>query len=768
MDLSPSLLLFFLGLIYTSSSAASVSSNDLIYSSEFFTQTPQQLSFYNWYGNVRLFHFRVPTDTVLLRWLLQASRAKGAECQGVEITVHFRYGAPPVINPLGTSFAPNTSFPSSFNLTLIFRNSFFNDTFVNVTNPTPGDWYIAAHLPKDSEKIEIQGFSQSCICLFQPDLFVLREVDIPILQADSPIQRTLYLLENSARFKIFIPEYTQELRLEVRNCSLNGSQGPCPVLVTLGSVSQLQYAPRTLNCTENTDCSALLYSPPWGKWLNILVEMPKWMNANVSFEITYNITVCKPGRVGSRSLFTLMEKEILKMTNNSALLREATLNDTNTTSSLDTQLPFLSSGSCLRKYPVVREELDVVSIRFHNDKSSFMPVSAELPTVVLLNLNSEMDSGGVLVMSMQLNQTTIRNSSGTVIACLTAASPVLTLNTTRNCTTAFFEGYSFILNSSVPAGTQNIPYPEAGNWYLSMQLLCPLDDRECQKLTSSVSVTTYLSPCLNDCGPYGECRLLRRSSYLYAACSCKVGWAGWSCTDDSNALSVGHQLLATLLLTLSNLMFIPTIVVAIHHFYFVEAAVYVYNMFFSTFYHACDQPGVTVLCIMDYDTLQYCDFFGSVVSIWVTILCMARVRTTLKYVLFMLGSLVIAMSMQLDRRGIWNMMGPCLFALIILVITWTYRGVRRRHCYPPSWQRWVFFLLPGIALALIAISIYVFAETSTNYFYTHSLWHILVAGSVAFLLPPREDKEQTWTVKKLLHYGYKICHDDREELCVVT
>ncbi|KAG8539439.1 hypothetical protein GDO81_020910 [Engystomops pustulosus] len=174
------------------------------------------------------------------------------------------------------------------------------------------------------------------------------------------------------------------------------------------------------------------------------------------------------------------------------------------------------------------------------------------------------------------------------------------------------------------------------------------------------------------------------------------------------------------------------------------------------------------MCIMDYDTLQFCDFFGSVVAIWVTILCMARLRKFIKYVLFMLGTLVIAMSMQLDRRGIWNMLGPCLFALILLVIAWTTRGVRRRRCYPPSWQRWVFFLLPGVALALTAISVYVFAETNANYYYTHSLWHVMVAASVAFLLPPRERSKKSWEWSHLIDCGYKICQEDREELYVVT
>lgn len=43
--------------------------------------------------------------------------------------------------------------------------------------------------------------------------------------------------------------------------------------------------------------------------------------------------------------------------------------------------------------------------------------------------------------------------------------------------------------------------------------------------TSLVSVVpeVFISACVEDCGTYGECRLLRSYSYLYAACVCKAG-----------------------------------------------------------------------------------------------------------------------------------------------------------------------------------------------------------------------------------------------------
>ena len=154
------------------------------------------------------------------------------------------------------------------------------------------------------------------------------------------------------------------------------------------------------------------------------------------------------------------------------------------------------------------------------------------------------------------------------------------------------------------------------------------------------------------------CRALGEGWSLSPAASpWPTGWRGWSCTDNSTAQTLAQQRVAALLLTLSNLMFLAPIAVSVHRSLLVEAAVYTYTMFFSPvalpcspgwvglggglpathrpalqFYHACDQPGDAVLCILNYDTLQYCDFLGSGVSVWVTVLCMARLKAAPKYV----------------------------------------------------------------------------------------------------------------------------------------
>uniref|UniRef100_A0A672YQE8 Post-glycosylphosphatidylinositol attachment to proteins 6 n=1 Tax=Sphaeramia orbicularis TaxID=375764 RepID=A0A672YQE8_9TELE len=509
-------------------------------------------------------------------------------------------------------------------------------------------------------------------------------------------------------FRLYVPEFASSFSISVADCS--SEEEPhnenCSLVFRIGSVS-LQEEPLTVNCS-GIECSATLANPPWDAWLQVVVES-NHDNRTVAFSIVSNYTA-----------------------GNSSTAAE-TLAFSNVTASLLTPL---SASACVWNIPVLYEEVDVLSLRFTPVNGPNVSVTDTHPTLLSYPLQT-LATGGTLNLQLTLN----------TVSTHTVAQPLW-----DECVSLCF---------SFDTGKDNCDF-FVHVFDINVHALSCISD--CGN-TSVVSVVpeVFISACVEDCGKYGECRLLRSYTYLYAACVCKAGWSGWGCTDDSKAQSYRRQLTATLLLTFSNLFFLPAIVVAVKRGYITEASVYLFTMFFSTFYHACDQPGVAVLCIMNYDTLQYCDFLGSVCSFWVTILCMARIRDTFKYTLFMLGALLLAMSMQLDRKGLWNMLGPILCAVTVMVTAWVYRGVKRHHCYPPSWQRWVFFLLPGALCALIGVSVFIFAETEDNYYYTHSLWHILVAACVVFLLPPREKSRESPRV-----CGYTLCQSSKDELCTVT
>lgn len=58
--------------------------------------------------------------------------------------------------------------------------------------------------------------------------------------------------------------------------------------------------------------------------------------------------------------------------------------------------------------------------------------------------------------------------------------------------------------------------------------------------------------------------------------------------------------------------------------------------------------------------------------------------------LFMVGALLIAMSMQLDRKGLWNLLGPVLCAILFMVTAWV-RPVSHTFC--PQYVSYISLLL---------------------------------------------------------------------------
>lgn len=65
---------------------------------------------------------------------------------------HIRWGAPPVINPEGSSFPNETLWSPGLSLSLPVTSQ--SSTTFNLSNPAAGDWFVAAHLPVDDGRIE--------------------------------------------------------------------------------------------------------------------------------------------------------------------------------------------------------------------------------------------------------------------------------------------------------------------------------------------------------------------------------------------------------------------------------------------------------------------------------------------------------------------------------------------------------------------------------------------------------------------------------------
>ncbi|XP_032979102.1 transmembrane protein 8B isoform X4 [Rhinolophus ferrumequinum] len=642
-----------------------------LFLTDYSTCSPRKLSPFRSFASTELFHFHVPEDTFLAVWNLLIFKEQGGNfgdhCPDQSVTVYFRSGAPPVINPLHTHFPGDTAVPGVFSLTLSWTLPNRTSGIFNVSSPLPGDWFLAAHLPQAHGHISVKGLQDECQYLLQPQLIVRRLLDVAVLVPGRPSEQTLSLHNRSALYKVFVPSFTYRVSAQLLCVGGHGASA-CPLMLRLRPKAPPLHNSSSVVCGGASVCQLELALPPWGHWVYVRVETPsRGAGRTIRFQLCVRLQEC-PQPSLSRALVPGAAMNMPLSLGNQPLPPEPP--------SLGAPVEGPGATSppehCWPVRPTLRNELDTFSVHFYIFFGPSVALPPERPAVFALRLLPVLDSGGVLSLELHLNVSSLRQENVTVFGCLTHEVPLSLGDAAGTCSKESLAGFLLSVSATSRVARLRIPFPQTGTWFLTLRSLCGAGPRfvRCQNATAEVRLRTFLSPCVDDCGPYGQCKLLRTHNYLYAACECKAGWRGWGCTDSAGALTYGFQLLSTLLLCLSNLMFLPPVALAIRSRYVLEAAVYTFTMFFSTFYHACDQPGIVVFCIMDYDVLQFCDFLGSLMSVWVTVIAMARLQPVVKQVLYLLGAMLLSMALQLDRHGLWNLLGPSLFALGILATAW--------------------------------------------------------------------------------------------------
>lgn len=218
---------------------------------------------------------------------------------------------------------------------------------------------------------------------------------------------------------------------------------------------------------------------------------------------------------------------------------------------------------------------------------------------------------------------------------------------------------------------------------------------------------------------------------------------GWSCSDDSQVNPYWLVVFELLLLVLSNLMFLPTVVIAYKREYYVEALIYLSICFFSTFYHACDAgENIISFCLTRLSALQFADFFCALLSIWVTLIAIADLPAFyyhhhLPAICHMVGAIVLAFATTVNKTSLWVFAAPSVTGILIIAVSWyfKYRKVKQLFvnktyicCYVPV----------GLIVVTIGLIIYAMLQTTNNYKYLHSMWHIIMAVAVIILLPRRD------------------------------
>ncbi|XP_050308221.1 post-GPI attachment to proteins factor 6 isoform X2 [Anthonomus grandis grandis] len=353
-----------------------------------------------------------------------------------------------------------------------------------------------------------------------------------------------------------------------------------------------------------------------------------------------------------------------------------------------------------------------------------------------------------------------------------------------------------ILNSTVTNNTVLIPYPENGVWYASFKLFCgkcepcvcpDSCDREfencvidcelngkndeydgcfkncssavigssecascdcdgpCKKKNSTDACKSAVvfdissRPCyFGECGKHGTCGLFIAEGVAYSSCLCHDSYRGYDCSDGTLATPYYMVVIEFVLLICTSIPFIVVAYIAYRRNYYIEAISYSCVFLASSFYHACDAgENIISYCLFPLAALQFADFFSALLSIWVTLLAMANLSPLYLSILQMVGSIVIAFSVTLNRYALWIFAIPSTVGVVTILVSWYFKFRHYRINFVD--KQYLYIMLPtGLTIASLGLIIFALLQTQNNYKYLHSMWHCMMALSVVVLLPTKK------------------------------
>ncbi|KAJ8880657.1 hypothetical protein PR048_017127 [Dryococelus australis] len=731
----------------------------------------REITEYRSFRDVTILQFTIPQNVRLASWVFNATEHRMSpslvtRCRAREVSLFLKHGSYPVINPDGSIF------PDNFytHRVPVYDLEFRSDSVaagINITCPPPGDWFAVAFLSytdPNNDQILQQGISPNCVALIEASVDVVTDDHIVEITQGVPTAHDLTLgdVGGDAIYRFWVPSRTWlcELVVTVTNCESNAAEsglGHCPGLLLTASSDSLPDVSSNSSILQ-TSCRdfmtsavcKLLFIPLENSWAYVMISNSSLIKGDTQTVVSYTISLSFSSSVRS-------------------VIGNSSTSDAETNIVGSVLHEYVSMWSTETRVPVLRHSFSAFFafnyLRMVPDgdtTASSINITTDTVTVFAYNIHPISDIGGTVSLDLIINMTpelknlTRSSYNVSVVACVDynlrtiPTFPNLCLDHLNRTSEAHMQA-----NTSTKSreGRVHIPHPENGMWYVSYKPFCYItmydnnnsisyQETDCKGLSLvalSYGVESY--PCgATNCGVFGRCYNYNSGGLIYSACVCSYGYIGWGCTDDSKVSSFNDILLAVLLLTLSNLIFIPSIYFAVRRRYFTEALVYACTMFFSTFYHACDSGEDTYsFCLFRLSTLQFCDFYSAILALWVTLVAMADLSPLWRSLAHMAGAIAIALGTEYDRTSLWVFVVPFGVGMIILLKQWVWRCRQQHSCYPEK-NYYKKFFLPGVLLFIVGVSCYTFLQTRNNYKFVHSAWHAIMALTIVFLLPSRHHK----------------------------
>ncbi|CAG0920346.1 unnamed protein product [Notodromas monacha] len=701
--------------------------------------------------------------------------------QPEEAAGSLRHGSFPIISPTDAKLPDNLFIPpaSFYNTSLMSDNV---TVVLNVSNPMSLDWFLAAFLPQKDAGISPGGMISLCQVTFFVSVMYLTQPDVIFVVPEIHDFQNFKLhqdVRSSQYYKFYVPADTWRVNVTLAKCTpKKATRGAlCPVMLSASAESlPITDKPETAwkNCSEDFRSSTCTFEfmPKEEAWHFLRVEaltssaeviLQLWVLTACSYQAPQQsymmMTELTPRQICASllknvsqhasffpNIYYLVQRSQPDYFSRAGCLERLALRFcvccfecfTDSSSSRTYLERITGDGPMSYYFKLPNDDFDAPPI-----DSVEIPVSSN-PHLFSFDLHSVIDVGGTLSVGFSLEgrgygrplRIPETNPGIRVFGCL-AHGRRAELKADGWCTSGLF----LQVNSSFVTATKvevQVPFPSPGRWYLMLMAQCYSynDGRfgkpelsPCRDEAALVKINAHLQPCLKGrCENSGCCRCDDRGERWC------VGYRGWFCNDDAEALPEYVQLLATLLLTLSNLMFVPSIGIAIMKKFYSEALVFFVTMSVSALYHACDRFGAYSFCLLEMGVLQTLDFYCGLLSFWVTLLAMAGLPWGFKSAFHLLGAVGILLAVEMDRASVWAFVVPTAFAALIMFSAWVVFCSLDRRCYPGK-RYFTLRLLPGLILGACGLAVFSFFETESNYYLTHSAWHALMAAALCFLLP---------------------------------